>query len=58
VCSLIIYYNIGGVCNNASINENGKKYGQATDVALLDVIIKMNMEDEIKVFKINIKKIK
>ncbi|CAB4382590.1 unnamed protein product [Rhizophagus irregularis] len=42
---------IGGVCNNASINENGKKYGQATDVALLDVIIKMNMEDEIKSFR-------
>ncbi|CAI2166273.1 11919_t:CDS:10 [Funneliformis geosporum] len=41
---------IGGVCNNASIDEKGKKYGQATDVALLDVIIKMNMEDDIKTF--------
>ncbi|CAG8572940.1 15398_t:CDS:10 [Funneliformis caledonium] len=32
------------------IDERGKKYGQATDVALLDVIIKMNMEDDIKNF--------
>ncbi|KAF0491194.1 calcium-transporting P [Gigaspora margarita] len=38
---------IGGICNNAHIDEDGKKFGQATDVALLDCLIKMNMEDEI-----------
>ncbi|CAG8498055.1 6825_t:CDS:10 [Diversispora eburnea] len=26
----------GGLCNDAIIDENGKKFGQATDVALLD----------------------
>ncbi|CAG8496719.1 4634_t:CDS:10, partial [Racocetra fulgida] len=38
---------IGGLCNNAKIDDEGKKFGQATDVALLDCLIKMNLEDEI-----------
>ncbi|CAG8524862.1 106_t:CDS:10 [Dentiscutata heterogama] len=38
---------IGGICNNANIDDDGKKFGQATDVALLDCLIKMNLEDEL-----------
>ncbi|RIB02362.1 E1-E2 ATPase-domain-containing protein [Gigaspora rosea] len=35
-----------GICTVA-IDEYRKKFGQATDVALLDCLIKINMEDEI-----------
>ncbi|RHZ74086.1 hypothetical protein Glove_227g48 [Diversispora epigaea] len=42
---------IGGLCNDAIIDESGKKFGQATDVALLDVLHKMEMEDILKKYE-------
>ncbi|KAI8879967.1 PMR1-type calcium-transporting P-type ATPase [Backusella circina FSU 941] len=37
---------IGNLCNNASIGEGGKLYGQPTEMALLDVVLRSGMKDE------------
>ncbi|CAO3699865.1 unnamed protein product [Rhizopus microsporus] len=37
---------IGNLCNNAQIGESGKLYGQPTEMALLDVVIRSGMKDE------------
>ncbi|CAG8750385.1 8145_t:CDS:2, partial [Acaulospora morrowiae] len=42
---------IGGLCNDAIIDDEEKKFGQATDVALLDVLYKMGMENIIKEYQ-------
>ncbi|CAH1764607.1 12511_t:CDS:10, partial [Entrophospora sp. SA101] len=39
---------IGGICNNGRIEKDGKTFGQATDVALLDAVVKFGMEDLLK----------
>jgi Ca2+-transporting ATPase len=40
---------IGNICNNAFMNDLGINVGQATDVALLDVIKAFGFEDQRKV---------
>ncbi|KAG1049090.1 hypothetical protein G6F43_008562 [Rhizopus delemar] len=37
---------IGNLCNNAQVGEGGKIYGQPTEMALLDVVIRGGMVDE------------
>ncbi|KAI8058642.1 PMR1-type calcium-transporting P-type ATPase [Gilbertella persicaria] len=37
---------IGNLCNNALVGENNKIYGQPTEMALLDVVIRSGMQDE------------
>jgi hypothetical protein len=37
---------VGNLCNNAQIGEGGKIYGQPTEMALLDVVIRGGMVDE------------
>lgn len=36
---------IGNLCNNAHLGEFDKLVGQATDVALIDILQKLQMED-------------
>ncbi|KAI7898819.1 PMR1-type calcium-transporting P-type ATPase [Cokeromyces recurvatus] len=37
---------IGNLCNNAQVGENGKLFGQPTEMALLDVVFRTGMKDE------------
>ncbi|KAI9261746.1 PMR1-type calcium-transporting P-type ATPase [Sporodiniella umbellata] len=37
---------IGNLCNNSQIGEGGKIYGQPTEMALLDVVIRSGLTDE------------
>ncbi|CAO3672027.1 unnamed protein product [Rhizopus stolonifer] len=37
---------IGNLCNNAQTGEGGKIYGQPTEMALLDVVIRSGLTDE------------
>jgi Ca2+-transporting ATPase len=37
---------IGNLCNNAQLGEGGKIYGQPTEMALLDVVLRSGMTDE------------
>ncbi|KAI8366229.1 PMR1-type calcium-transporting P-type ATPase [Blakeslea trispora] len=37
---------IGNLCNNALVGEGNKIFGQPTEVALLDVVIRSGMQDE------------
>jgi Ca2+-transporting ATPase len=34
------------LCNNAQLGEGGKIYGQPTEMALLDVVLRSGMKDE------------
>ena len=37
---------IGNLCNNADVGEDGKFIGQPTDIALLDVVLRSGLSDE------------
>ena len=37
---------LGNLCNNAQLGEGGKIYGQPTEMALLDVVLRSGMKDE------------
>ncbi|KAI7884143.1 PMR1-type calcium-transporting P-type ATPase [Mucor mucedo] len=37
---------IGNLCNNSQIGEGGKIYGQPTEMALLEVVLRSGMKDE------------
>ncbi|KAL7314098.1 High affinity Ca2+/Mn2+ P-type ATPase-like protein [Mucor circinelloides] len=37
---------VGNLCNNAQLGEGGKLYGQPTEMALLDVVLRSGMKDE------------
>ncbi|KAI8095979.1 PMR1-type calcium-transporting P-type ATPase [Thamnidium elegans] len=37
---------IGNLCNNSQIGEGGKIFGQPTEMALLDVVLRSGMQDE------------
>ncbi|CAO3615383.1 unnamed protein product [Mucor fragilis] len=37
---------VGNLCNNSQLGEGGKLYGQPTEMALLDVVLRSGMKDE------------
>jgi magnesium-transporting ATPase (P-type) len=37
---------LGNLCNNAQLGEGDKLYGQPTEMALLDVVLRSGMKDE------------
>lgn len=37
---------VGNLCNNAYVGEDGKFIGQPTDIALLDVVLRSGLSDE------------
>ncbi|KAI8991345.1 PMR1-type calcium-transporting P-type ATPase [Mycotypha africana] len=39
-------FRIGNLCNNAQVGEGGKLYGQPTEMALLDVVLRSGLKDE------------
>lgn len=39
-------WDIGNLCNNAYVGEDGKFIGQPTDIALLDVVLRSGLSDE------------
>ncbi|KAL1917577.1 uncharacterized protein VTP21DRAFT_3970 [Calcarisporiella thermophila] len=44
--ALLKIVEIGNLCNNAYVNEQGKYIGQATDIAFLELFHKLGLKDE------------